>query len=166
MRNVARKMCTAVLCAGLSLMLFAVPSASAQLTETSEVLDSGETRVVQTLITDGGNTTVTVERIIAAEVATTTTEALLGDVLPVAPTEEYENRQGTASVTRPILETTVTTEENALACSPSDDDEVLGEVVLALTGSNVDLPIAIGAGLIGVGGLLVAATKKRRSDDS
>ena len=46
-----------------------------------------------------------------------------------------------------------------------DEDEVLG-VTLVRTGSDVDKPIALGAMLIGVGGIFVATSKKRRNNES
>jgi hypothetical protein len=47
----------------------------------------------------------------------------------------------------------------------NDEDEVLG-VTLVRTGSDVDKPIALGAMLIGVGGIFVATSKKRRNNES
>ena len=55
-------------------------------------------------------------------------------------------------------------EENPLDCVVPED-EVLG-VTLVRTGSDVDKPIALGAMLIGVGGIFVATSKKRRNNES
>lgn len=152
-----------------------MPAASAQQTETTEVLDSGQTLVVTTLITDGGDRTVVTERLIAADGCsaqiTTTTTTLVTATEPVIPAEEYEGSSGAAPVVRPALVTDVSESTVELPCedpTATDDppDEVLGEVILAVTGSDIDVPIAIGAALIGSGGLLVVASKRRRSRDA
>jgi hypothetical protein len=69
--------------------------------------------------------------------------------------DEYEDR-----VIRTGTEEEVFSEELIPADCP---DEVLG---LAITGSNVNTPVAVGASMIGVGGLLAAAARKRRDETS
>ncbi|MBT6445749.1 MAG: LPXTG cell wall anchor domain-containing protein [Acidimicrobiaceae bacterium] len=65
---------------------------------------------------------------------------------------EYQSREPVGT------EEEVFTEELTPADCP---EEVLG---LAITGSNVNMPIAVGGSLIGAGGLLVAAARKRRNE--
>ena len=65
---------------------------------------------------------------------------------------EYQSREPVGT------EEEVFTEELIPADCP---EEVLG---LAITGSNVNMPIAVGGSLIGAGGLLVAAARKRRNE--
>ena len=73
-----------------------------------------------------------------------------GDII-----DEYESREIQTG-------TEVFSEELIPAdCPEVIVDEVLG---LAITGSNVNMPVALGASLIGAGGLLVAAARKRRNE--
>lgn len=178
MQILIRRLFTGATCLLLALggMVASAGPASAQATETTEVLESGETLVTSTLITNNGNDTIVTETLISADgcraTITTTTTSVVSNSAPVIPFEEYEGRGGSAPASRPTLITDVTTTEEERSCSPpltlddpgdpADPDEVLGEVVLATTGSDIDVPIAVGAGLIGVGGLLVAAAAKRR----
>ena len=66
---------------------------------------------------------------------------------------EYQSREPVGT-----RRTEVFTEELTPADCP---EEVLG---LAITGSNVNMPVAVGGSLIGAGGLLVAAARKRRNE--
>ena len=173
MRNTMRRTVWAAGLVFLVLGALAAPTASAQSTETLEVLESGETLIVNTLITDGGNLKVITETLVAvdgcSEKVTITTETLVTDTIPVVPTQEYESRsESLAPVVRPTLTTTVTEEERERDCDEPilEGDEVLGEVILAVTGSDIDTPIAAGAVLIATGGLLVAASKRRRSSQA
>lgn len=170
MQKVASRLALATSCLLLAVGAVLAPAASAQLTETNEVLDGGERLVTTTLITDGGDVTVVTERLIAAdgcsEEITTTTTTLVGGGEPVIPGGEYESRDNVVPLTPSTLVTDVTEQTIETPCDPpsaTPPDEVLGEVILAVTGSDIDVPIAVGAALIGSGGLLVVASKRRRS---
>ncbi len=85
-------------------------------------------------------------------IATSTSEIVITvtDII-----DEYESREIQTG-------TEVFSEELIPAdCPEVIVDEVLG---LAITGSNVNMPVAVGASLIGAGGLLVAAARKRRNE--
>lgn len=172
MRQIIRRTIFLLTSFGVAALLLLAPAASAQSTQTTELLDTGETLVTTTLIT--ASQTIVTETVTSADGCTqditTTTTTLVTDADPVVPTDEYETRTGTESVVRPSQIVTVTTAQNLLPCDEDEvlgitvePDEVLGEVVLATTGSNIDMPLAVGAGLIGMGGLLVVASKRRRS---
>ncbi len=152
-----------------------MPSVSAQLTETSELLDSGETLKTETLVTLGGKRIVVTETLIAADGCTgnvtTTIEELEAGVDPLIPVEEYDDvTTFRAGVGTDVLVTTVTEEAIELVCNPPlNPEEVLGisqTPGLAVTGSNVNGPVAAGAVMIGLGGLFVAISKKSSDDES
>ena len=85
-------------------------------------------------------------------IATSTSEIVITvtDII-----DEYESREiqtGTEVFSEELI---------PVDCPEVIVDEVLG---LAITGSNVNMPVAVGASLIGAGGLLVAAARKRRNE--
>ena len=90
---------------------------------------------------------------LAARVIATSTSEIVITVTDII--DEYESREIQTG-------TEVFSEELIPAdCPEVIVDEVLG---LAITGSNVNMPVAVGASLIGAGGLLVAAARKRRNE--
>ena len=83
------------------------------------------------------------------------------DLIPA----EYNRAEQLVPTTAIRLEAVTTT----VACAedPEDPDEVLAEVVtMAVTGSNIDLPVAVGLSLIGAGGLALMAARKREDKNS
>jgi hypothetical protein len=106
---------------------------------------------------------------------TTTTTTTVSTFIGQDPeTETYEEQPPPSYEITGVTTESVTTdlpcveppEDEVLGVTlVNDEDEVLG-VTLVRTGSDVDKPIALGAMLIGVGGIFVATSKKRRNNES
>ena len=141
MRNLIWRAVTLVLCACLGFTLFA-PAASAQ---------DGEVTVINGECFT--NTPTSVINIIEAEVE-------VAAEYPLSATRQVQR------IGEEVIENVLT----QVPCTPplTLPEEVSGKVVaiIAVGGSNVDLPVALGASLIGVGGLFVAAARKRRNEFS
>ena len=143
-----------VLCCVLSFLV--LPSVSAQeLGSTITQVDA-----VRVVSADGCSETTT---------TTTTVSTFIGQD---PETETYEEQPPPSYQITGVTTESVTTDlpcgEPPVPTPPvvePPEDEVLG-VTLVRTGSDVDKPIALGAMLIGVGGIFVATSKKRRNNES
>ena len=143
-----------VLCCVLSFLV--LPSVSAQeLGSTITQVDA-----VTVVSADGCSETTT---------TTTTVSTFIGQD---PETETYEEQPPPSYQITGVTTESVTTDlpcgEPPVPTPPvvePPEDEVLG-VTLVRTGSDVDKPIALGAMLIGVGGIFVATSKKRRNNES
>ena len=147
MRNMIWRATALAMCSFMGLALFAAPMASAQDEEAAAII-----------VVDGDcfvNVTTSEFEVVEGS------EVLRG----VAQVGEYESRE---TLTLVPLNSVVEVFEDELVpveCSPPLTDAVPDEVLgLAITGSNVNMPVAVGATLIGVGGILVAAGRKRRNE--
>jgi LPXTG-motif cell wall-anchored protein len=140
MRKVLQRSMSLLVCAFLAAALF-IPSASAQDTDAVAAEECFETALT-----------------LATEVVLVTVD------LPGVPGDDYNNIIGTnpSSTTFGEERDVLLQSEVAVEC-----DEVLGvQIPLAVTGSNVNLPVMIGFSLIGAGGLAVFAAKKRQEHSS